>query len=214
VKARRQNAAATPPNTKKGWVQTPNAFRRLLAWLDQGVDSQGEKYLEMRRRLVSYFDRKRCSSPDDLADETLNRIARRLDEQGTVVDIPPARYCYILARFVFLEYLRGADRGQASFEDIHAFGGTVPAFGAVSALDTSADVGDTFLESLDDCLQQLERSDRELILEYYRGEQAGKIEHRRQLAARLGVTANALSIRACRIRSKLENCVSARLRGK
>jgi hypothetical protein len=203
VKPRRQNAANAQSPTKKGWVQTPDAFGRLLAWLDEGVDSEGEKYLEMRRRLVSYFDRKRCSSPDDLADETLNRIARRLEEQGAVVDIAPARYCYILARFVFLEYLRGADRGQANFEDIAASVGMV-----------SAEAGDTFLEYLDDCLQQLERSDRELILEYYRGEQAGKIEHRRQLAARLGMTANALSIRACRIRSKLESCVSARLRGK
>jgi len=31
---------------------SPEAFRRFLAWLDQGNDSRGETYLEIRRRLV------------------------------------------------------------------------------------------------------------------------------------------------------------------
>jgi hypothetical protein len=34
-----------------------------------------------------------------------------------------------------------------------------------------------------------------------------KIENRRSLAQTLGITVNALSIRACRIRDKLESCV-------
>jgi hypothetical protein len=29
------------------------AFTRLLRWLDEGSDSQGERYLEIRRRLVA-----------------------------------------------------------------------------------------------------------------------------------------------------------------
>ena len=45
---------------KKRWTPTTTAFQRLLAWLDEGVDSRGEKYEEMRRRLVAYFERKRC----------------------------------------------------------------------------------------------------------------------------------------------------------
>jgi len=57
----------------------------LLAWLNEGVNSEGVKYLEMRRRLVSYFDRKNCAVPDELADETLNREARRLEERDVVV---------------------------------------------------------------------------------------------------------------------------------
>ena len=46
------------------------ALARLLEWLDEGTDSGGERFLEMRRRLVSYFDRKNCLEADDLADET------------------------------------------------------------------------------------------------------------------------------------------------
>jgi len=45
------------PVLKKSWGPGPAAFGRLLAWLDEGTDSAGERYLEMRRRLVGYFDR-------------------------------------------------------------------------------------------------------------------------------------------------------------
>jgi len=70
---------------KKSSLQTPGAFRRCLSWLDEGVDSGGEKYLEMRRRLVSYFGRKRCLSPDDLADETRRKpILSRFSARGDV----------------------------------------------------------------------------------------------------------------------------------
>jgi DNA-directed RNA polymerase specialized sigma24 family protein len=157
----------------------------------------------MRRRLVTFFDRKRCLSPDDLADETLNRVARRLAEEGAITDSAPARYCYIVAKFVFLEYLRGADRRQESFAALKG------PYQSGSLPDATAAEHEKRLECLERCLHQLASPDRELILEYYRGEQRGKIERRRGLAARLQLTANALSIRACRIRDKLEGCVSA-----
>ena len=63
------------------------------------------------------------------------------------------------------------------------------------------------------CLSKLPPDDRDLIVEFYRGQQRSKIEGRSKLAARLGLTANALNIRACRIRGKLEACVSGCLEG-
>src|SRR5215468_4785967 len=85
----------------------PNpGFSRLLDWLDDGVDSCGERYLEMRRRLIAYFDRRHCQFVDDLADETLDRIASTLQRDGTIAVTPQARYCYVVARFVFLEEVR------------------------------------------------------------------------------------------------------------
>jgi hypothetical protein len=103
-------AAITGTGLNKDWAMTPGGLGQFLNWLDEGVDSSGEKYLEMRRRLVDYFDRKNCPPPDELADETLNRVVRRLEEEGAITDTPPARYCYIVAEFVFLEYLRRAER--------------------------------------------------------------------------------------------------------
>src|SRR5262249_12105130 len=62
-------------------------------------------------------------------------------------------------------------------------------------------------DCLEQCLKQLAADEKALILEYYQGDQQEKIRRRKQIAERLEVSANALSIRACRIRNKLESCV-------
>jgi len=193
---------------KKDWALTPGAFRRLLAWLDEGRDSSGENYLETRRRLVSYFDRKNCLQPDELADETLNRVARRLEEEGAITGAVPAQYCYIVAKYVFLEYQRRSDRTQVSLDELTnpRHPASIPA--EVSAASEAAEARENRLDCLERCLQNLDADNRELIMQYYRGEQRVKIENRRALAARLGITTNALGIRACRVRDKLEACVN------
>ncbi len=180
------------------------AFRRFLEWLDEGTDSGGRKYLEMHRRLVSYFDRKNCASPQELADETLSRVARRLQEERAITGATPAQYCYIVARFVFLEHQRQPAALPVEARDLPA-----PA-GAEAGSEDRAQR----LHCLEQCLSRLEKEQRELILGYYQGEQRVKIALRRKLAARLGVTMNALSIRACRIRDRLEACVRACMSGK
>jgi DNA-directed RNA polymerase specialized sigma24 family protein len=198
---------------KRDWALTEGAFRHLLAWLDEGGDSAGERYLEMRRRLVAYFDRKNCPAPDDLADETLNRVARRLEEEGEITDAPPARYCYIVAKYVFLEYLRRAEHNAPSLDEPPGKLSAVT-FRAPAAERSEADeLDEKRLACLEDCLQKLETESREIIIEYYRGEQRAKIENRRALAASHAITVNALSIRACRIRDRLERCVGKCLSG-
>jgi DNA-directed RNA polymerase specialized sigma24 family protein len=193
---------------KKDWTLNPEAFRRFLSWLDGGVDSNGERYLEMRRRLSRYFDRRNCSTPDDLADETLNRVARKLEEKGEIVGASPAHYCYIVAKFVFLEFGRRSERNQTSLDDTEGSGRVITSLAAPSRSDPDAVAKEKLFDCLERCLGKLQPEDREMILDYYRGEQGAKIERRSELAARIGITMNALSIRACRIRSKLEICVS------
>src|SRR5689334_24931287 len=100
-----------PP--KKDWALNREAFRQFLSWLDEGVESNGERYLEMRRRLVRYFDFRNCPFPDDLADETLNRVARKLEEKGEIAGATPAHYCYIVARLVLLESVRRRDHDRS-----------------------------------------------------------------------------------------------------
>jgi len=202
------DASTTGIQSKRGFFNE-TAFHKLLAWLDGGEDSQGEKYLEMRRRLVSYFQRKSCQSPDDLADETLDRVARRLQEEGAIDSPTPAHYVYIVARFVLLEYRRKPDRDLLSFEDLlnrgHNPGVAVP----LRQDDVTSDEWEEKrLSCLEHCLQSVAPENRDLIFNYYVGERRAKIENRRALAARLRLTPNALSIRACRIRSKLEDCVN------
>lgn len=194
---------------KKDWTLNREAFRQFLSWLDEGVESHGERYLEMRRRLSRYFDYRNCPSPDDLADETLNRVARKLEEKGEIVDATAAHYCYIVARLVFLESRRRKEHNAPSLDDTERPGGFMAGLAAPSDPSTDAAAKEKLFSCLERCLSKLRTQDRELILEYYRGEQRDKIERRSQMATHFGLTMNALSIRACRIRAKLETCVRA-----
>lgn len=193
---------------KKDWAPTQGSFQDFLHWLDQGVDSGGEKYLEMHRRLASYFDRKNCLTADELADETLARVAQKLQEKGEITELSPAHYCYVTAKFVFLEYIRHAKNGRAGLEEFSV--SRQPGSDSVVVAPSVGDGGgdqEKMLSCLDRCLNKLSAADSELILEYYQGEKHEKIQRRRQLGIRLGLSANALSIRACRIRTKVEQCV-------
>jgi len=155
----------------------------------------------MRRRLVRYFERKRCLDADHLADDTLNRVMRRLEEEGTITAASPAQYCHIVAKFVLLEYVRHSAQTQARQP--------VPADWP-HEVRTTAESGTSHSmhECLDRCLGELEPDEALLILEYYQGERRSKIDRRRRLAAEFDLSPNALSIRACRIRDKLEACIS------
>jgi DNA-directed RNA polymerase specialized sigma24 family protein len=190
---------------KREWTLTQGSFRRLLDWLDEKSDSSGQRYLEMRRRLVSYFDRKNCHSPDDLADDTLNRVARRLEEEGEITTDAPAHYCYIVARFVLLEALRKQQHEKPLDDRPAAHLITNPA-PAQDASEVQQDKERRW-ECFERCMGEITLEDRHLIINYYQGEQRAKIENRRALAVKLAVSVNAVSIRACRIRSKLETCV-------
>jgi len=188
--------------SKKDWNLTPRAFDQLLNWLDEGRNSDGQKYLEMRSRLVRYFDRKDCRVPDDLADETLNRVGRRLEEEGITRSENPAKYCYIVARFVFMESLRAAQKDNALRQEIPP-----RPYNDGFVLSEAAEKQERMMNCLEQCIGKLGSSQREIILQYYSGKERLKIERRRALAESLGISMNALSIRACRMRDKLEACV-------
>jgi DNA-directed RNA polymerase specialized sigma24 family protein len=180
------------------------AFDRLLEWLDDGVDSHGDTYLEMRRQLVSYFEQRNRPMADDLADETLNRIAKTLEKDGAIRTRPPARYCYTVAKFVLLEDVR---RGHAHLHLLHIRMKSSQASQIGATMrepEETREIQEQRLECLERCLQQLTPAHRALVMEYHRDTRRQKIVRRRDMAKRLGITMNALSIRASRIRAALE----------
>ena len=140
---------------------TGDALTRLLEWLDDGTESHGGTYLEMRRRLVGYFDRRNRPDADALADETFNRIGRTLVQAGAIAVTPPARYCYVIARFVLLEDLRKGRRMVPFEEDRQAADA-----GPGQDHDANALEREQRLECLDRCLQKLKPEQRELVVEY------------------------------------------------
>jgi len=189
---------------KGDWTPSEESFKGFLIWLDQGTDTEGRSYLEMRERLVTYFDRKNCSSPDELADETLNRVTRRLEEEGDIESEAPAKYCYTVARYVFLESLRSGRDKHVSIDEASERGKREL---AASDGDSDREQRERMLDCLDHCTAKLDDPSRDIIVRYYHGQEREKIDNRRAMAESLGISVNALSIRACRIRDRLESCV-------
>lgn len=184
--------------TKKRWVLTQTAFDKLLARLDTDRERAGEKYEDLRSKLVTFFQWRGSTAPDEQADEVLNRLAQKID-QGT--DIQQLQnYCYGIAQLVWLDCLKKLDKERAALEQLAGL--TAP----TQLENDDAELQD---ECFNQCLQKLSAANRELIIEYYREEERARSDERRSLAGRLGLPLNALRVRACRVRTKLEECVAA-----
>jgi DNA-directed RNA polymerase specialized sigma24 family protein len=173
-------------------------FEALLAHLAPDREQAGERYEDIRRRLVRLFEWRLCASPEDLADEAIDRVARRL-AQGTEIrsDSPFAYFCGV-AHHVAQEMLRDRDRERR-------------AAATASELATSGGEPDPYPEQrlacLHSCLERLPADQRRLILQYHQGND--RIRGRQLLAHELGIAVNALRIRAHRVRRQLEDCCAS-----
>lgn len=174
------------------WTVSQTAFEHLLEVLDTDRELAGEKYEELRHRIIKFFEWRACSTPEDLADRTLDRLARKLSSGEQIND--HINYAYGVARFIFLE-----DRKQTRREDP-----LQTDIAWESVVDEDFEMRMSCLES---CLDKLPENSRRMILGYYREDRKAKIDHRKKIADELGITVNALRIKSLRIRAKLEECV-------
>jgi len=81
-------------------------FETLLGWLDRDRDVAGEKYETIRSGLVRIFVSKGFSDAEHLADETIDRVIKRLPDIIDTYEGPPVRYFHGVARDVLLEASR------------------------------------------------------------------------------------------------------------
>src|SRR5512134_1992159 len=93
---------------------TEETFDRLLASLDADRERAGERYEDLRRTLVRFFEWRGAPFPEDHADETFDRVARRLDEGITIENL--GGYCYNVARLIFLETLKNPDSRRTDLD--------------------------------------------------------------------------------------------------
>jgi DNA-directed RNA polymerase specialized sigma24 family protein len=174
----------------------------LLGKLDPERDRAAEKYEELRRKLTKFFEWSSCFPAEDLADETLDRVAWILVHRA-VLDLEP--FLWGVAKKIRQENYKRADRILAITE--------LPNHGAFlkNAADVEEEVhagrqGELQARCLRDCMQRLKEPNRKLFLRYH-GLYGNSKEQREELAAELGLTIGALRVRINRIRSQLEKCV-------
>src|SRR5205823_12973736 len=149
----------------------------------------GFLYEQIRWRLVTILAARGCTLAEELADETIDRVARRVtDIQQTYVG-DKAIYFLGVMNNVHHEYLRRpplprliqTDEDVAAREEVHL--------------------------CLDNCLAQLAPYSRQLIERYYAADKKAKIDLRKVIASELGIKASSLRLRALRIREKLQACI-------
>ena len=181
---------------RQKWTLTQEAFDKLLLSFGDDRDSGGKKYLEIRTHLTRFFEWRGCPFPEDHADETINRIAKRVAEGEQIQN--PSGYAMGVARLLLLEILKGRQREQVAITELTNT--------STEAADDPDD-GEERIGCLRHCLSGLTTENRQLITEYYEGEKGDKIQNRKKLVEKLGIPVNTLRMRALRLRDRLQVCV-------
>lgn len=181
------------------WELTGEALDGLLTWLDPDREQAGRKYEHIRKSLIKIFAWRGCAEAEDLADETINRVARKVPEIASTYQGNPVLYFYGVGRRLFLEYQKQQLRRAPQEADAES-----PA-----SMVEEASAGDLERrhECLEQCLQKLSESNRELIRDYYQRDLQTRGDWRSELARRMGVSAGALRVRAHRLRAALLDCI-------
>jgi len=168
------------------------AFDLLLRALDPDRQQAGEKYERLRRKLVKFFLWESLASADELADEAVDRVARRLAGGEQIADLDG--YFWRVCRFLVIETRTRDRRHEALLR-------RMPQPHSETESDSQA------MTCLETCLARLPEESRAFLLRYYQHDRGARIAHRRALAAEFGLSINALRNRALRLRERVEACV-------
>ena len=134
---------------------------------------------------------KGLSDAEDLADETINRVMKKLPEIRDTYVGEKVKYFHGVARYIILEVRR---RKEVASDEVQVVS---------VAPDVHTDEYDCLLK----CLRFLAREKRELILDYYIYDGRDKIAQHQRMAGELGITEGALRGRAHHVRGNLEKCI-------
>ena len=182
------------------WTISRTSFDQFLGLLHPDREQAGYEYQALRERIVRFFEWRACPDAESLADEAFDRVTRKISQGEDIVDA--ARYAFGVAKLLLLESNKKQKREEPILIDF-----------PVAKTDETDDQ-DEALSCLERCLSRVTDGNRALILRYYSFEKKAKIDDRRKLADELGLTINALRIKALRVRAKVEECVMSCLSGR
>jgi DNA-directed RNA polymerase specialized sigma24 family protein len=178
--------------SQREWSLSQDNFDELLAWLHPNRDQAGKIYEDIRQRLIKIFTYRGSAVAEDLADETINRVAKKVHAIRSTYVGDPSLYFHGVARYVYLESVK---KTSDPLPPVLVGEPVVPQESELEYI------------CLERCMSHLTPNNRELVLEYFQDEKRAKIEHRKELTQRLGITLNALRIRAHRVCASLKKCI-------
>jgi DNA-directed RNA polymerase specialized sigma24 family protein len=183
---------------------TATKFEGLLLRLDTDRNRAGEKYEEIRWKLVKFFQWGSCLEAEDLVDETLNRVAQKLaSEKEWVQDV--VAFAWGVAKKVRQEALR-KDTRTIRLPDLPGAETFFAASPVMADAPSESSGNRSRLKCLRRCIERFSAEDRKLLLAYH-SPKGRRIEGRRRLAQENTITMPALRVRANRLRFRLEECI-------
>jgi len=167
---------------------TQKAFEKLWRWLDPDPETAGLKHERIRLRLIRIFSCRGRYNAEDLADETVDVVASKIDWLIENYQGDPALYFYGVAKKLVLQPPKPPPPPPPPAPDM--------------------DEIERRCGCLDLCLaEKLNEDERQLVLRYHEKNKQEKIQVRKQIARELGISINALRIRVCHIHSRLRPCI-------
>lgn len=178
------------------WTLTPESFELLLKQLHDDQDEAARRYLSVYGKLMRYFDWRGCRMPDFYADETMTRIARRLEQGAAITNFHG--FMFGVAKKVAIEALRDQEKEQKILS-------------CLSQAETNHGCvyEESLFERLEAGLLKLTPDSRRLLISYYATGDDKNMTLRRELAQRQGISVNALRVRVHRLKSLLEAYIAA-----
>jgi DNA-directed RNA polymerase specialized sigma24 family protein len=171
---------------------TKDSFDALLEWLHPDRDTAARKYETIRGGLIRMFVSHGLADAEHYADETVDRVIKRLPEIRATYVNDPARYFHGVARNVLREALRRREIATDVLPER-------PTFRWAADSDLA--------ECLRKCWKALPVEKRALIYDYHVYDGHQKIDSHREMAGELAISVGALRTRAHHVRAALERCV-------
>jgi DNA-directed RNA polymerase specialized sigma24 family protein len=192
------------PQKKGAWVPSKEAWDKFLALLDADDQVAGERYEGIRKRLVIFFEGRNCRGAEDLADKAIVRVIKKVHAGEEIDNV--MRYSFGVAKIIRREEGEIVRRENLIQQELLRSGADF-----VSP-DDFDDESELRFVAFEHCLELLPPAKRTFILNYYEDTGRDKIDNRKSLSEKLGISQNAVTLRAYQIRKKLEKCIKNRLR--
>lgn len=189
------------------WTLDRRSLDSLLSRLHPDREQASHAYEALRERLIHFFEWNHTHTPQELADETLDRLARRLSTKEDEI-LDPAKFAAAIARLLLKEHWRERGRREA------ALAAMAESYPGLAKMEAESARQEERMAALEQCLQAIPEASRSLIERYFSAESRTQIQQRLRLAEEYGISISALRNRVMRIRAELERRYAVLYSGK
>lgn len=184
---------------KERFDLSQESFDSLLKWLASDREAAGKRYEDIRSGLITFFRSRGCDDAALLADQTINRVASKIETFDVNSKNKTLNVFYGFASKIYLEFISRTRGREVALDPDSA--------AATSAESNRADDDREAVNCLDRCLDTLVLEDKGLVVKYYSEEKKARLAMRNSMAAGLGITSGALHTRIYRLRNSLKTCI-------